>query len=60
MGGIFPALAWIGAFVLLAVLIWAFLRNRTARNVDTAERGAKDLREQLNEEDAGQAPRRED
>jgi len=60
MGGTFPALAWVGAFVLLAVLIWAFLRNRTARNVDIAERGAKDLREQLNEEDAGQAPRRED
>ena len=60
MGGTFPTLAWIGAFVLLAVLIWAFLRNRTARNVDTAERGAERLREQLNEEDTGQAPRRDD
>ena len=59
MGGTFPALAWIGAFVLLAVLIWAFLRNRTTRNIDTAERGAENLRERLNEEDTGQAPRRD-
>ena len=57
MGGSFPALAWIGAFVLLAVIIWAWLRNRSVKNIDQAERGAEELREQINEEDTGQAPR---
>jgi len=57
MSGTFPALAWIGAFVLLAVIVWAWARNRSARNFDQAERGAEDLRERINEEDTGQAPR---
>ena len=57
MGGTFPLLAWIGAFVLLAVIVWAWLRNRSARNFDQAERGAEELRERINEEDTGQAPR---
>lgn len=54
--GTFPAIAWIGAFILLAVIVWAWARNRAARNVDQAERGARDLREQLNREDTGQSP----
>jgi hypothetical protein len=57
MSGIFPAAAWIGAFLLLAVIIWAWLRNRAVRNFDQAERGARKLREELNAEDTGQAPR---
>lgn len=57
MGGTFPAVAWIGAFVLLAVIVWAWLRNRSVKNVDQAERGAERLREQINAEDTGQAPR---
>jgi len=57
MGGSFPAIAWIGAFVLLAVIIWAWSRNRATRNFDQAERGARDLREEINAEDTGQAPR---
>ena len=38
-----------GPIVLLAVIIWAFLRNRAAgpRNVEQAERGAEALRDQL-------------
>lgn len=60
MGGTFPTLAWIGAFVLLAVIVWAWLRNRSVKNIDQAERGAENLREQLNAEDTGQAPRRDD
>ena len=59
MGGTFPAVAWIGAFVLLAVIVWAWLRNRSVRNVDEAERGAERLREQINAEDTGQTPRRD-
>jgi len=57
VSGTFPALAWIGAFVLLAFLIWAWARNRSTRNVGAAERGAEQLREQINAEDTGQAPR---
>ena len=57
MGGTYPLLAWIGAYVLLAVLVWAWARNRSTRNVDQAERGAEELRERINEEDTGQAPR---
>jgi hypothetical protein len=56
--GAVGAAGWIGGFVLLAVIIWAWLQNRKTRNVDRAERGARDLREQLNAEDTGQAPRR--
>lgn len=59
MGGLFPAVAWIGAFVLLAVMIWAWARNRSVKNFDQAERGAERLREQLNAEDTGQTPRRD-
>jgi hypothetical protein len=47
----------IGGFVLLAAIIWVWLQNRRAGNVDQAERGARRLREQLNAEDTGQAPR---
>lgn len=57
--GLFPAAAWIGALVLLAVIVWAWARNRSARNVDQAERGARQLREELNAEDTGQAPPRD-
>lgn len=59
MGGTFPAVAWIGAFVLLAVLVWAWARNRSTDNVAEAERGAARLREELNEEDTGQIPRQD-
>jgi len=56
MGGMLPAAAWIGAFVLLAVIIWAWARNRTPRNYDRAEQGARDLREQINDEDRAAGP----
>ena len=59
IGGAFPALAWGGAFVLLAVIVWAWSRNRATRNVDQADSGARRLREEINAEDTGQAPRRD-
>lgn len=55
--GTLGIVAAVGAFVLLAVIIWAWLQNRRTGNVDQAERGAKRLREQLNAEDTGQRPR---
>lgn len=57
--GTLGVVAAIGGFVLLAVIVWAWLQNRRAGNVDQAERGAKRLREQLNAEDTGQSPRRD-
>jgi len=38
-----------GPILLLAVIIWAWLRNRAAgpRNVEQAERGAERLREEI-------------
>ncbi len=57
MGGIFPVVAWIGALVLLAIIIWAWAQNRSAKNIGQAERGARELREELNREDTGQKPR---
>ena len=45
---------FIGPFLLLAVLVWAFLRNRRARpgEIERAERGARELRQELEEEEA--------
>jgi len=39
----------LGPLVLLAVIIWAFMRNKAAgpRNLEQAERGAERLREQI-------------
>jgi hypothetical protein len=55
--GALGVLSAIGGFVLLAVIIWAWMQNRRTGNVDQAERGARNLREQINAEDTGQAPR---
>ena len=40
---------FVGPFLLLAVLVWAFLRNRSAgrRNFEEAERGARQVREDI-------------
>jgi hypothetical protein len=43
-----------GPLLLIAAIIWAVLRNRKARpgEIARAEQGARDLREQLDEEEA--------
>ena len=48
---LWPIITVVGPILLLAVLIWAFLRNRNAprSTVVDAERGAGDLRERINE-----------
>ena len=55
--GALGVLAAVGAFVLLAAIGWVTLLNRRSGSVGRAERGARELREQLNAEDTGQAPR---
>lgn len=45
---------FVGPALLLAVLVWAFLRNRKAgrANLEQAERGAREVREKIAEDDA--------
>lgn len=44
----------VGPLLLLAAITWAVLRNRRARpgEIARSERGARDLRRQLDEEEA--------
>ena len=44
---------FVGPFLLLGVLIWAFLRNRRAGrgSVERAERGAREVREEIAEDE---------
>ncbi len=51
----------IGPLLLIAALIWAFFYSKgRSRRMDRAtDDGTKHLREQLNAEDTGQAPRQD-
>lgn len=44
----------VGPLLLIGVTVWAVLRNRRAPRgqIEQAERGARDLRRQLDEEEA--------
>jgi len=46
----------VGPLLLIAVVIWVFLRNRRRPRgeIEQAERGARELREELEREDAGE------
>lgn len=46
----------VGPLLLIGALVWVFLRNRRRPRgeVERAERGARELREQLEREDAGE------
>lgn len=46
----------VGPLLLIGALVWVFLRNRRRPRgeVEQAERGARELREQLEREDAGE------
>jgi hypothetical protein len=43
----------VGPILLIGAIVWVFLRNRkpSRDEFDRSERGARDLREQLNRED---------
>jgi hypothetical protein len=43
----------VGPILLIGAIIWVFLRNRkpSRDEIERSERGARDLREQLNRED---------
>ena len=48
-GGFWSIALIIGPILLIAIIIWAFLRNRAAsdRAIDRAERGAAELRDDI-------------
>ena len=50
---LWPIITVVGPILLLAALIWAFLRNRNAprSTVTRAEQGAEDLRESINRDE---------
>lgn len=55
MGSIWPVITVVGPLLLIGFLIWAFFRNRASASrtqIERAERGARDLREDIEEDNA--------
>lgn len=50
MSGTLGIVAAAGAFLLLAVIIFAWASNKSKRNVGQAEAGARRLREDINDD----------
>lgn len=53
-GWLWSLITVLGPILLIGAVAWMFVRNRNARRgtVDQAERGARELREDLEREDA--------
>ena len=56
-GWLWSLITILGPILLIGAIVWMFLRNRHARRgeIAQAERGARELREQLEREDARDA-----
>lgn len=54
MEGLWPVITVVGPLLLIAAIVWAYMRNRNASraNVERAERGARDVRQEIEEEEA--------
>lgn len=54
MESLWSVMTVLGPVLLIAVLIWAFMRNRggSQAEIDRAERGARDLREEIDQDEA--------
>ena len=54
MGWFWSLATILGPILLIGAIIWAFLRNRNPRpeELARAERGARELREEIEEEEA--------
>ncbi len=52
MGSLWSVLTIVGPILLLGIIVWAWARNRNAPkgNIDKAERGARELREEIHED----------
>ena len=53
-GWLWTLVTIVGPLLLIAAVVWAYLRNRNPRReeIARAERGARELREELEEEEA--------
>ena len=58
MEGIWSLVTIVGPILLIGAIIWAYLANRSAgrRNFERAERGAREVREEIARDDARGAP----
>ncbi len=54
MESIWSLVTVVGPVLLIAALIWAYLQNRNASraNVERAERGARELRQEIEHDEA--------
>ena len=54
MGWFWSLATILGPILLIGAILWAYLRNRkpSREEIDRAERGARDLREELEEDEA--------
>lgn len=54
MEGLWPVITVVGPLLLIAAIIWAYLHNRNASraNVERAERGAREVRQEIEEDEA--------
>ena len=51
-GAMWSLITVLGPLLLIAAIVWAVLRNRNRAGVDRAERGARELRQELEDEEA--------
>ena len=51
-GAMWSLVTILGPLLLIAAIVWAVLRNRSRDGIDRAERGARELRQEIEEEEA--------
>lgn len=58
MGSLWSVINIVAPLLLIAALVWAYFYNRNAgrRSVERAERGARELRREIEEDEARSAP----
>ena len=54
MEGLWPVITVVGPILLIAAIIWAYVHNRNASRatIERAERGARQVREEIEEDEA--------
>ena len=56
MGWLWTLITILGPILLIGAIVWAYLRNRnpSRAEIERSERGARELREELEREDSGE------
>lgn len=54
MEGLWPLITVVGPILLIVAVIWAYVHNRNASraNLERAERGAREVRQEIEEDEA--------